>query len=275
MARLLFPTKVLAGVFVAFMVWQGWVFMRPAPREYTAAEQAAVRNLCRDAVDRVARQLPGDKVIGVAHFLDDPSDEFTATMREAASAKADWCVEEASIVQRFLADISIAVKNATSLDEIVNAGRRVGLDLVIAGKVLGTEVVEGKATARATVIAYDVKAGKTVLNASLSDTWKPTVAARVADDIQGRHPLFRLAIWLLLVLLLPVATPFATYWALTRQRNAASFGLLAAYTTADLVLGSLLAGEWGQGGAGVLWFCLAVATCAAYNYWICEKIAER
>lgn len=274
MARLLFPAKVLVGVLAAFAVWQGWVFPRPSPREYTAPEQAAVRKLCGDVVERLAHEYPEDKAVGVAHFLNDPSDGFTASMRAAAADKAGWRVEEASIIQRFLADITMAVKNATSLDEIVNAGRRVGIDIVIAGKVLDTGTADGEGMARAMVIAYDVRQGKAVLNESLSATWEPTLGSRLAGAFQGMNPLLRFVVWLSLVLLVPVATPFAVHWALARKSNAASFGLLAAYTAMDLVLALLFSGFRVQGAVGALGLCLAVAVCGAYNYWICEKIAK-
>lgn len=275
LARLLLPAKVLFGVLAAFAVWQGSVFLRQSPREYTATEKAAVRNLCRDVVDRLAEQSPGDRAIGVAHFLNDPSDGFTTIMREAAAGTPDWRVEEASIIQRFLSDISTAVKNATSLDEIIHAGRRVGIDIVIAGRVIETLASQEGARAEAMVMAYDVKQGKALLNEPLSATWEPTLGSRLGGAVRGMNPFLRFVVWLVLVLLLPLVTPFATHWVIEKKSNLASFGLLAAYTVTGLFLALLFAGFRIEGPFRAVTLCLAVAGCGTYNYWVCERIARR
>ena len=273
MARLLFPAKLLFAALAAFVVWQGWVFLRPSPRGYTNSENAAIRRLCHLIVERVSHESPGVRAVGVAHFLNDPSDGFTTCMREAATGNPDWRVEDTSIIQRFLADISTAVKNATSLDEIANAGHRVGIDIVIAGKVIATRETGDGAEARASVIAYDVKEGKALLNETLAATWKPSFGSRLGSAVVGMNPFLRSGVWLLLALLLPVVTPFATHWAVERKSNAASFGLLAAYTVTDIFLALLLSGFKVQGPVKALMLCLALAGCGAYNFWICERIA--
>ena len=288
---LLASSKVVLVLVVAFVLWQAWVFLRPAPRPYSAAEQAAIRNLCGQACNRIERVLAArgetdgqeqggthsdaPLVFGVAHFLNDPSDGFTAIMRDVIAGRDAWRVEEMSVIQKFLSDVTAAVMNATSLDEIVHAGRRVGLDVVVAGKVVGTGETGGEGFAEAMFVVYDVRGGQVLFREVLSATWRPSAAARVSRGLRQVHPLLRLLAWLALVFMLPLLTPFATHWAVGRKSNFASFALLAAYTIADLFLALLFSGFRLEGPPRAVLLCLAVAACGLYNYRVCERIAGK
>ncbi len=286
MSRFLLPAKLLFVLLAGFVGWQAWIFFRPAPRAYTEREVEAIRGLASEAADRIARVAlaagaqgsardSGEPcVFGVAHFINDPTDRFTAIMAETIDARDSWRVDEASVIQRFLADVSTAVKQATSLDEVVHAGRRVGLDMLVAGKVLHVESDGSSALAEAQVVAYDLRQGKTVCNETLSVQRRASFGNRCAGTVTRIHPSIRFLVWLGLVLALPVVTPFATHWAIEKKRNSASFGLLAAYTLVDLFLALLFAGFRVGGALWAATLCLALALCCGYNYWVCGKIAN-
>lgn len=280
MTRLLLPAKVLFVLLVGFTVWQGWVFLRPSPREYSEAENAAIDKLCRYACERIQQGLAVSstnqepRTVGVAHFLGDPTDGFTEIMRDAVASTPGWRLEETSIIQRFLADVSGAVKDATSLDEIVHAGRRVRLDVVIAGRVLQTNEEGEQSSAEAAFIAHDVRRGETVLDETLGATWRPSIGSKVREAVQDTNPLVRILVWLATVLLLPIVTPFCTHWAVAKKSNWASFGVLALYTSTGLFLGLLLTGVRVEGSLRAALLCVAVLLLSVYNFWTCERIAR-
>ncbi len=179
-------------------------------------------------------------------------------------------------MQRFFRDVGRAVSEATSLDEVFNAGRRVGLDVVVAGRVLKTEsVAPDQGAALLQLYAYDCRSGAWLVRDTFEGDWKPNVAEKVAARVLGLSPRGRFLVWLVVVLALPWATFWGTAWALRRASNAASFVLILVYTMVGLLLAVALSG-FRVTEPGAWWrFFAAMAFCALYNYWACERIAAR
>lgn len=273
MSKLFLPAKVAFVVLSLFTAWQGWVFMRPEPREFTAAETQAVRKVCDRTVGELVDKVPAQSVFGVAHFANDPNDAFTTAMRKALAASPEFQVVQGSVIRKFLADVSSAVKNATSLDEVVHAGRRVGIDVLVVGKTGHVRHLEKDAAAEAQVIVYDVAKGACIMKQKVSATWTPLSGEQPPTKARGLHPLLRVLLWVCVVALLPLVTPFMTRWAVEKKSNAAGFALLGAYSAIGLLAAMLLMGFRIVGTCRSFLLMGAFLACAAYNYWICERIA--
>ncbi len=272
---LLLPVRLLLGATLIFMLWQAWVFVRPRPRVYTAAEVNAVMAACQQAAARMALTNAAPARFAVAHFRDDPNDFVTESMREALAARPGWSVVAGSPINRFLEDVSRAIGEATSLDEIVHAGRRVELDVIVAGRVLAVEGTNDTARAVLRIYAYDTRPGVWLLRDTVSAEWSPTVMEKLSLRMAALRWRSRFLIWLIPVLALPWLTLFGTRWALTRRSNLASALLLGGYTIAGLVLGVALRLFASAGGVSWPRFFLFFVICGAYNFWTCERIAER
>ena len=270
--------RLMIWIVFAFLLWQAWVFMRPRPRSYSDAELGAVENVYAELIQRVRGSVginTGRELrIGVAHILNDPSDILTDRLRMALGRQAGWSVEEGSIIQRFLLDVSQAVKDATSIDEVVNAGRRVELDVIVAGRALTINQQGRSAEALMDLRAYDLRSGKWVTEENIHATWSPqsksTAMAAASGSLQ--NPLIRFSIWLAVVALLPWVTGFATLWALERNSNAHSFFLLSGYSAIGLGLGLFLVRFQLQDWRGALGAIAVLLFCTCYNYWACERI---
>ena len=284
MSRLWLSARTLFIIAALFTLWQGWVFFRPKPREYSPAEMKAVRAACERAADVLSTRLAArpnqaasaePPVLGIMHFLDDPNDAFTKTVRDVFSAKSDWRVEEQSVILKFFADIGSTLKSATTLDEIVHAGRRVGLDYVVAGKVNSVRYVRNKGETEFSMYVYDVKQGKLLVDETITETWSPSLVVRLANGLRSVHPIVRLLIWIVFVALLPVVTGFATTWALDRKSNAASFAVLSVYTALDLLTAMLLSGFALTGPVRGILLLVVLLLCAAYNFRACERVAAK
>ncbi len=282
---LLASSKVLLVLVLAFVLWQAWVFMRPRPRTYTRPELEALRKVCGQFADKLTESMQnrnqdgtGDGVprLGIAHLLQDPSDQATAVLRETLNSRREWTVEESSVIQKFLSDVTRAVADATTLDEILHAGRRVELDAIVAGKI-DSVIAEGEDAASATItfIAYDLRHGSELLRKSISAKWEPDAIAKGCESFLNLHPAIKILVWLAMVGLLPWVTAPATHRTLERKSNLAGFLLLTVYTAVDLLCGLILAGFAVVGAANSLWLVGAFLLCAAYNYWACETIGKR
>lgn len=272
---LMFPVKLLGSLLVLILAWQFWVFLQPRPRLLTPEEANAVQVAARNLGDRLAAQVRGPARFGVAHFIGDERDEVTAAVRAELATRPGWTVEKSSIIERFLEDIGRAVARATSLEEVVQAGQKVELDVLVAGRVLALETTNGAGRAVAQVYAYDLRPGAWVVRETLTGTWTPNAIQQAGRRMQQTSPLARAAIWLAAVALLPWLTAFATHRALERKSNASSFAVLSLYTIVGLALALALSGFDVQGGGAAVKLLFAFIVCAAYNFWACERIAER
>jgi hypothetical protein len=263
---------VMAAV-VLFLLWQAWVFERPRPRAYSVAEVRAIETAVRRSTDLLAEVTPGPTRFAVAHFRDDDRDLVTEGFRDALAGRDGWTVVQGSPVNAFLRDVGRAVSEATSLDEVVHAGRRVGIDVVVSGRLLAVGSTNDTGTAAIRVGAYDTRPGAWILRDTVAAEWRPGVAQRVSM-VFGRLGWFlRLVLWLAFTGLLPWVTPFVTRWALARKSNAASALAVGGYTMADMAVLVLFFGPSVSGGAGWLAFFVALAACGAYNFIACERTA--
>ncbi len=272
---LLLPVRLLLSVILLFMLWQAWVFLRPRPRVYTAPEVQAVAEACRLAAGRLLLTNAAPARFAVAHFRGDSGDLVTETLRGALAARPGWTVAAGSPINQFLKDVSRAVGEATSLDEILHAGRRVDLDVLVAGRVLSVTQTNQTGHAMIRVHAYDTRTGTWLLRDTIAAEWSPSLLESLALRIGGWRWRTRFLIWLLVVLALPWLTLFGTRWALARRSNLASALLLGGYTLAGLVLGVCLRLFTAAGGVSWPRFFLFFILCGAYNFWTCERIAGR
>ncbi len=267
----LFSLKTLALVMGVFLGWQALVFFRARPPAYTEAQQQALAATCQDFARQLAGKLNAAPVrVGVAHLFGDDRDTATTLLRAAVASLPGCRIEEQSVIQKFLADISRAVAEATSLDEIFTAGRKVELDVVIAGRVASVVAApEGGARATLALYAYDVRHGGWLVKDSFSAQWQPGVMERIRA-----LPLWlRLGFWALLAGLLPWLTAFATRWALEKKDNLSSIIIITCYTLADVLLA--LAFSVIRLGHGWLAPALVLLLCVAWNYRACERLAKQ
>ena len=258
-----------------FLLWQVWVFTRPSPRVLNAAETNAAEAACRNLITLVDPHLDGPTRFGVAHLVNDPRGAVSSLLRDSLTKQGDWRVEEGSIIGKFLSDVSKAVVEATTLEEIVNAGQSVGLDVVVTGKVESVELAGEGATADINFQVYDMRAGKWLHRGPLRGAWQPGVLEKSLDSAVGTNPFVRLLVWVGLVALLPWLTAFAIHATLEKKSNLSSFVLLTIYTAVDLVLGFLIAGLSLSGTAGGIVLIVGFVACTSYNYWACERIAAK
>ena len=273
----LFPTKLILGALALFLGYQAVVLTLPAPREFTETEKRAVQSAAETMADELERRIEGNPRLGIARFLKDSNDTVTETVRNEFTERSEtgsWQVREGSVIANFLSDISSAVAGATTPDEVIHAGRRVGLDMVVGGRVqeVSGSRDEGRVVIRA--VAYDFQEGRTTMNEIITGTWRGAPEVRDETVWSGLYPgLLGWLIWMGCILLLPRLTSVLIRKAMEQQSNTASAILLVAYTAGDAILGWLLVGFPFTMFGGAIGAAAVIILCGLYNYWISEKIA--
>lgn len=273
---LLRPVLRLFGlVFLLFVVWQFFIFFRERPRAFTHAETRAAQEAAQSIVKELQRKVDQPTRFGVAYFVGDRYNMVTDTLRTTLSAPAGWTVEEGSIIIRFLEDVGQAIARATSLEEVIQAGQQVELDVIVAGRVLSAETVNDTGRVQIETHIYDLRSGAWLARTTFTGQWEPGRIERAGQQVQAVGPFWRFIMWLAVVLILPWVTAFATHYALERRSNAISFVVITGYTVLDMALALLLVGFTLAGGLPWFKFLVAFLFSAGYNYWACERIAGR
>ncbi len=270
-----FPVRIFGGALFIFLLWQFWVFLQPRPRLFSTLEANAVEKAVDVAVDQLAGRVAGPTRFGVAHILNDPRDQVTTSIRLSLAKVDGWQLTEGSVIHRFLSDVTEAIGQATSVEEIIRAGQKVDMDVVVAGRVLAVDATNGVGRAVLQLYAYDTRSGEWLLREDFSAEWRPNFAQRTAIGMRGLTTKMRFVLWLGVVVLLPWVTAFATQWALARKSNFSSLLVVSGYTLIGLLLALMLARP-AAGETIPAWPMIgAFLFSTIYNYWACERVAQR
>jgi len=268
--------KPLLGLTALFVGWQALVFIRPDPNPLTWAQQCAVDGAAQSAAAMLQTKVAAPVQFAVAKLGDDATGKATAVLLQNIAGHDGWQHIETSPVRRFLDDIARTVVNATSLDEIINAGRGVGIDVLISGRLESVEdLAGGGAHATLQLSAYDMRKGTWVLRQSFAHTWTPTTWTRLRQFVGSVSVWLRVLLWLALILAPPWLLAPVVERVVAARSNAASAVLVLTLVVWSVgnawLLSGLSAGFFGRGWPVIL--VAAVAAC--YNYLACEQIAAR
>ncbi len=267
--------KVLAALVMLFLLWQAWLFVHPKPRPYAMAERNAVKALAERVAGAIESHAALPARIGVTRLVNDSGDQFYSALRLTLATRAGWTLEEGSLVKKLLADLWLAVARATNLDDVLKLDPAPPLDMILAGRVTGTERIGDGARAAMEVYAYDFRTHAWAVKEIVTAEWKPNPMQKIGQRLRAARPAARFGFWLAVVLALPWVTMFATHWALAKKSNRISVVLVGAYTVAGMALALALTGFSVAGAAAWLRFLAAFVISAAYNFWACERIAAR
>ncbi len=268
--------KWLVPAVLLFGTWQVVVFTRPAPTPLSEPEQFAVRDACEQFVGELMESgARTGATAGVATFGDDPSKNATEICRQVIEETEGLTLSEDSIVQRFLKDVTKAVNDATSLQEILTAGNSVNLDYVVTGRLVSTETLaDGGGRAVVQLAAFDSHAGESVVSRQFAGAYTPELATRGKKLLFSLNPITATLIWLGWVGLLPWLTAPLVHKIREMKSNTASFILLLGYVAIDVLLALALSGFAIAGTWGTVRILAALLISAAYSFWACEQIAD-
>ena len=266
------PFRWFGGLVGIFLLVQVWFWLRPSPVPLTPDQEKAVRDAAAQVVDAAAGAvgtLPA--TAAVVHLHGDPTDQATMAFRTELVGRKGWTPVAGSPAMAFLKSVGKTLYDATSVDEYLRPGLRVGIDVVFYGTLRGVSTTNGVSRAALAVSAYDTRSGRTVVSDVFEGEFPRlhTAVARAAV----RTPL-RTRIWIfgVFVLALPLICAPLAFRARRARSNAASAALLSGLVGADLVLGGLL--FYGLSGRAFS-VILAVLACLVYDWLVSEILARR
>lgn len=278
--------KYGATVLVAFMALQGYLLIRPSTPPLDPARAATADALVESIAGHIGQEAGADwsgKYVHVARMPGDPNDAIRGRLEDAIGARTNCTVVTDSLFTE-LRDATAAksarlgvVDQATadswqtrpvgSLTEALEKAQATGLDYVVYGVIEDFRALEGRTFAKA-----DIKVAAADQAAlDMEKTFTQGDAADVAyasANIGRKNPLWRLVVWLIAVLLLPIVT--SGFWStlLERESNAANAACLLFLTLVEALLTWTLMGFW----LGTIWLkvllALATAAGAAWNLFI-------
>lgn len=285
------PIRWLFRIFYAsiilFLLWQIIMFFSPRPPSYTTAEKQAITMAC----DRFVREMTATinegtstavvrpatspaLVAGIAHLLNDSNEMATAALKDALRSSGRYEVHEGSVLKKFFSDVTDALSESKSLEEVLRAGQKVKLDLVLAGRVVDVVLInESKATAKLELLAWDTREAKIMMRQTIEATAEIGWEQKAGQMMRGLPAHQRLIIWLAIVASAPWLTAFATHRVLEKKSNASSFLLILVYALFGTALAMLLITNVPGSSRFGLTTLLALAVSAGYSFWACERIA--
>lgn len=257
------------GIFVLFQLW---FWLRPAAVPLSANEAAAVRSAVTDALESIEKGDGfGRSTAAVVHFVSDPTDEATAILRRELAAREGWTLVEGSPAVAFVKSLAKTVYEATSVDEYLRPGSRVGIDVVFYGILNGVSTEGGVSRASMSLTAYDTRTGSNLFRSDVSGEY-PRVHTAVGRAVVAKSRSSRAWIFAVFALVLPWAASPLFLRVLARRTNGASALALFSLVAIDAVAGLFLfygISSHVAASLGVL------AVCAAYDLLCCEILSRR
>ncbi len=266
------PLWWFGSILGLFLLAQIWFWLRPAPVPLAANEVTAVREAIRGALEKtesVDGVLPA--TAAVVHFASDPTDEATGVLRSELAARDGWKPVTGSPAVAFLKSLGKTLNEATSVDEYLRPGRRVGIDVVFYGTVRSVATYEGISRATLSVKAYDTRTGKTLFADDVTESY-PKVRTAVGRAVVAKSRYSRRWIFAGIVLLLPWVFAPLSLPVLGRRSNGSNAGVLASLVGLDLIAGAVLfygISSHALAAAGV------VLACVFYDLVCCEILSRR
>ena len=259
------------GFLFLFLAIQLWFWLAPRPTPYTANEAEAVRAAVVETIEKAEKAgVARPATVAVVHLVSDPTDEATAILRGELAAREGWTVVSGSPAVAFLKGLAKSLYEATSVDEYLLPGRRVGIDVLFYGTVRGVATIDGMSRAVVSLTVYDTRTGKEVLSEEVAATY-PRVHTAVGRAVVAKSRSTRAWIFGIVVALLPWVTVPLTKRLLERRENGASAIALSGLVVCDILLGLFL--FYGVSGH-MLAAALVTLGCLAYNV-LCLEILSR
>ncbi len=268
-------TPVAIGLLGASLVVGAYQLIGPPGTDLGFLRRVLAERLSTDA----ASDLPVRENVATVGVLDlegDPDGFVTQLLRETVSDSGTYEVLEEPFFRQLVSEFRNDEAPVTRLDDAVSAARRLGVDAVIFGAVQEFSSSEDGAAVRLELRMADRESGQAVFARSYADTLGGSTVgtaywrARLADSSKG----FRMLVWVLFVLFLPLATVTLIRQLTAEESNAVNLGMLAAYTLADLLVAMALTGFWFPSLWTGLTLLLGFAGSGYYNFRIATAIDD-
>ncbi len=239
-------------VFVFALLGLGWCLLGPSKPTVDANRRAIADAAIVKTLDAVHNQRAAIRQVAVLHFINDPTDHLTKSLRNRLNASGLLTVEDVPFIERLNNLLSLRNDGVYSLDEALDYGKKNRLDGVLIGKIDIFESYRNGARLIGQIDMVDVKAGRVVFSVALNEDLSSSLSARMkgalatSSDETGEMSFtpwyWRVFTFILIVLLLPIFTIVFIRTMVAKKSNGANAFVLAVYTAIDLVFAWMMVG---------------------------------
>ena len=264
---------IAAGLIAA--LWQGWTVIRPTPWPTDQFQQAAIDELCWQAAESVPDGLPGIKSLAVLRLAGyDHDGRITSRLAECLHRLGRYEVQHQTWSGNVRKELGIAEAFVSSLEDAVAQGRGLGVGGVIFGSVRENRRDRDSASVRLDFQIAQVATGQEVLARTIQTRYPDLAASQPAARSLATvlAVLKPVAVWVIVVLLLPILLVPAIRELLKKDSNAVNFGMLAVLTLVDLLVACLLIEGTIAGWVPIVFLLGALVLSGLYNYWLCSLV---
>ncbi len=279
--------KFFTLIVVAFIVWQFFLFLTPAPRPLNSLEVSVVKKFSNGLVDEIISNdiihtLDKPIEIGILHLLNDESDEITENLTAAFNENTNFVVSTESVPYKFVKELGKNLVKSTSIEEIVSAGNKVNIDLLVGGKVESCIGVEGVANLDLYIYVFSPKLGKMIKYERIVETFDVEKDNLLESGVKSnkKHEFLKgfllMIVAVFIVLVLPWVTEPLIWKVVDKKSNGVSFMLLLGYIAIDLVVIVAMGGiQFVSSGWLAAVLAVYIFLLGGYNYRVVEKIAGK
>ncbi len=261
-------------MFLFALMGLGWCLLGPTKPTVDDDRRVVADVALSKTLDEVQAQRKDIRQVAVLHFVNDPTDHLTLTLRQRLSASGLLTVEGAPFSERWNNLFSLRNNGVYSVAEALAYGKKNGLDGVLIGKVDIFESYRNGARLIGQIDMVDVKTGRVafsvVLNedsgASLSARMKGALACSPATmgETFGAPWYWRIFAFILIALLLPVFTISFIRAMVAKKSNGVNAFVLGVYTLVDLIFAWMMVG--GSFASAIQIWLFVVAGIGAFLY---------
>ncbi len=239
-------------MFLFALMGLGWCLLGPTKPTVDDDRRVVADVALSKTLDEVYAQRKDIRQVAVLHFVNDPTDHLTQTLRLRLSASGLLTVEDVPFSERWNNLLSLRNDGVYSVAEALAYGKENGLDGVLMGKVDIFESYKNGARLIGQVDMVDVKAGRIAFSVAWNEDSSTSLSARMknalvcasvgTDATFGAPWYWRVFAFVLIVLLLPVFTISFIRAMVAKKRNGINAFVLGVYTVVDLIFAWMMVG---------------------------------
>jgi len=258
---------------VLSLLWLGYKTF--GPTHYSL--DTILRDLADRAVERASVDIPkidGVETATVLNLKGDHNGYVTEALRRELNRTGKYKVLGKSLYDKLADEFNWQKTEVSTLEQALERGRKIGTDAVIFGEVSSLMQDQKAAKVEMIVRAAAVRSGEALFIKDYGDrvikrsTSMRYIKAKMSDAPFG----WKLFIWLLFTIFLPIATFFIPKRVLREESNFFNFALLLGYTLLNFLFAFILSGFRVSGFWNSLFLIIALGLSGTYNFFALSLI---
>lgn len=245
-------SKLLSLPLLAVLLWFSWPYIGPHKPTLGPLRQELAEQVVVEIAEDLRTKKGGVVSVALIHFEADPTDYISENLGFILEQRGIFDLLGPPLPYRLRNVLNMRQLSHNSPAQAAQTARHAGLDAAIIGRIIGFESYSGgaKIELEYTLVSTDgAILYKSNLTKELTSAWTSPALPDSAKTILKSDNVTNTLIWLMAMLLLPIATIGFIRTAVRRNSNKSNAFVLAVYTAvsviaAYVIIGATLSGIW-------------------------------